>query len=48
MTIIEGVKLLKLHLLMWRLAHPAVYTISTEWVIILSNEIIIDIILLHV
>ena len=36
------------HLLMRRLAHPAVYTISTKWVIILSNEIIIDIIWLHV
>ena len=26
---------------MRRLAHPAVYTISTKWVIILSNETII-------
>ena len=33
---------------MRRLAHPAVYTISAKGVIILSNEIIIDIILLHV
>ena len=46
--IIEGVKQVKSHLLMRRLAHPAVYTISTKWVIIPSNEIIIDIILLQV
>ena len=48
MTKIERVKLVKSYLLIWRLAHPAVYTISTKWFIKLSNEIIIDIILLHV
>ena len=46
--IIEGVQLVKSHILMRRLAHPAVYTISTKWAIILTNESIIDIILLYV
>ena len=48
MTKNRGVQIGESYLLMGHLAHRAVYNLSTTGVIILSNEIIIDIILLRV
>ena len=48
MTKNPGDQIVKSYLLIWRLTHHAVYNISITGVIVLSNEIIIDIIFMRV
>ena len=43
-----GVQIVKSYLLIWRLTHHDVYNIFITGVIVLSNEMIIDIILMRV
>ena len=48
MTKNRGVQMVESYLLMRRLVHGAVYNISATGVIVLSNEMIMDIILLRI